>query len=79
MTRLVVMRATPVAAAGLLAVLALPPVRAALEASMSAQMLLQFPLLGLCGWLLAGALPVRWRDRIAAWNALGIAGCSARR
>jgi hypothetical protein len=67
-------KAAPWAAAGLLAVLALPPVRAALEASMSAQMLVQFALLALCGFVLAGDLPAGWRERIAAWNALGIAG-----
>jgi hypothetical protein len=54
--------------------LALPPVRAAMESSMSAQMLLQFPLLALGGALLAGAFPRRWRDRIDGWNRLGIAG-----
>jgi hypothetical protein len=67
-------KVAPWASAGLLAVLGLPTVRAALEASMSAQMLLQFPLLALCGFVLAGALPASWHKRIAAWNALGIAG-----
>jgi hypothetical protein len=67
-------KVAPWASAGLLAVLALPPVRAALESSMSAQMLVQFPLLALCGFMFAGALPASWRERIAAWNALGIAG-----
>jgi hypothetical protein len=69
-----VTKVAPLAALGLFVVLALPPVRAALEASMSAQMLVQFPLLALCGWMLAGALPARWRARVDQWNALGIAG-----
>lgn len=64
-------------ALALLAVLALPPVRAALEASMSRHMLLQFPLLAGAGWLLAGALPARWSARVEAWNAYGIAGLLA--
>jgi len=60
-----------------LLLLSLPPARAALESSMSAQMLLQFPLLALCGFLLAGALPRAWRGRIDAWNAHGISGLFA--
>jgi hypothetical protein len=58
----------------LLAVLALPPLRSALEASMTLHMLAQFPLLALAGALLARALPQRWRARTDAWNAHGIAG-----
>lgn len=65
------------AALGMLAVLALTPVRAALEASMSAHMLLQFPLLGAAGYLLAGALPARWSARAERWNAYGITGLLA--
>ena len=55
-------------------VLALPPVRALLEASMTRQMLVQMPLLALVGWWLAAALPARWRDAIGRWNAHGING-----
>jgi len=62
------------AALALLALLALPPARHALESSMSAHMLVQFPLVALCGFALAGALPPRGRQRIAKWNAYGIAG-----
>ena len=57
-----------------LVLLSLPPARRALESSMSAQMLLQFPLLALGGFALAGALPARWRARVARWNAYGISG-----
>jgi hypothetical protein len=57
-----------------LVLLALPPARVALESSMTLQMLVQFPLLALCGALLAGALPRRWRQRLDGWNRLGIAG-----
>lgn len=60
-----------------LGVLALPPLRYALEASMSLQMLVQFPLLATFGYVLAAALPARWRERTAAWNAHGIAGLTA--
>ncbi len=54
--------------------LLLPPARAALEASMSLHMLLQVPLLALCGAVLAGSLSARARERIARCNAHGIAG-----
>jgi len=66
-----------VALAGPLALLslsALPFARQALESSMSAHMLLQFPLVALCGFVLAGALPERGREHLAKWNAYGIAG-----
>lgn len=50
------------AAAGLLFVaLALAPLRAWLEASMSAHMLVQMPLLALAGFVAAAALPPGWR------------------
>lgn len=65
------------AAVAALVLLSLPPLRVALESSMSAHMLLQFPLLALCGFLLAGALPRGWRSRIDAWNAHGIGGLLA--
>ena len=59
---------------GLLVLLALPPVRHALEASMARHMLAQFPLLMLAGALLAGALPGNARSALARWNAHGISG-----
>ncbi len=64
-------------ALGMLAVLALPPVRAALEASMSTHMLIQFPLLAAAGYLIAGALPARWSALAERWNAYGITGLLA--
>jgi hypothetical protein len=57
-----------------LVLLSLPPARHALESSMSAQMLLQFPWLALCGFALAGALPAGWRTRVDRSNAYGISG-----
>lgn len=65
------------AAAAGLAVLALPPVRQLLEASMTLHMLVQFPLLVLAGFLLARMIPAPWRLRADAWNAHGIAGLLA--
>jgi hypothetical protein len=62
----------PVRAVALFAVLLLPPVRHALEASMTAQMLLQLPLLVGVGWLLPAALLPRWRAGLAAWNRQGV-------
>jgi hypothetical protein len=67
----------PRLALGMMILLALPGPRAALESSMTAQMLLQFPLLALCGFVLAAALPARWRARVDAWNAYGISGLFA--
>ncbi len=58
----------------LLALLALPGPRQALEASMWRHMVLQFPLLLLAGALLAAALPARARGAVARWNAHGISG-----
>ena len=58
----------------LLAALSAAPLRHALEASMTAQMLVQFPALALSGGLAAGAIPPVWRARLLAWNAHGIAG-----
>lgn len=63
-------------AAGL-AVLALPPLRGAMEAGMASHMLLQFPALVAAGALLAAALPATIRERMQRWNALGIAGLVA--
>jgi hypothetical protein len=61
------------AAALFLALLA-PPLRHALEASMTAQMLLQMPLLAAAGWLAAMALPARLAAGIGACNEHGISG-----
>lgn len=57
--------------------LLLPTARQALEASMTLHMLVQVPLLIVCGGLIAGALPADWRGRIATWNAYGITGLFA--
>lgn len=56
------------------AVLAAPPLRGWLEASMTRQMLVQIPLLGALGWLLAAAVPPAVRARLAPWNASGVSG-----
>ena len=66
-------RTAPVAALLFLA-LALPPVRHALEASMTAQMLVQLPLLAGVGYLLGLALPVRVAASLASWNHRGVTG-----
>lgn len=58
----------------LYAVLLLPPVKQLLDASMSAQVLLQIPLLIVAGYLLRGALPRRVLPEIAKWNHRGISG-----
>lgn len=63
--------------AALLALLVLPPVRLALEASMSSHMLVQYPTLMLVGALLGKALPQKPAQRLAAWNGLGISGLAA--
>lgn len=65
------------AAGMLLCALALPGARHFLEASMTRHMLLQFPLICLCGFLLAGSLPQSWRDVAGRWNAHGISGLLA--
>ena len=62
--------------AGVAAVLLLPPARQALESSMVAHMLLQVPLLMVCGAMLADC-PVAGRERLARWNSHGIAGLFA--
>lgn len=61
----------------LLALLALPAVRHAMEASMWRHMMLQFPAWMTVGALLAAALPASARRRVARWNAHGIAGLVA--
>lgn len=57
-----------------LLVLIAPPVKHTLEASMTAQMLLQMPLLVGVGWLLAKAVPARARALLADWNHHGVTG-----
>lgn len=68
-----------IAAAALLAVLALPPVRGWLESDMRLHMLVQFPLLAATGILAAGGLSRSWRARLAPWNRYGVTGllCAA--
>jgi hypothetical protein len=63
--------------AALLALLVLPPVRLALESSMSLHMLVQYPALMLSGALLGKALPHAPAQRLRAWNELGISGLTA--
>lgn len=55
-------------------VLALPPVRHALEATMTLQMLVQIPLLALAGYWLRPLLPQRVSDSLTAWNRGGVSG-----
>lgn len=55
-------------------VLVLPPVRHALEASMTLHMLVQLPLLVLAGWWVAAYLPRRLDILLAAWDRGGISG-----
>ena len=63
-----------VAGAVLWAVLAIPPVPHALESRMTLQMLVQIPLLGVAGWMLASGTP-EWLERhLAGWNHRGISG-----
>ena len=61
-------------AAAIVAILALPPVRAALESVMILHMLVQIPLLAVAGGIGAVALPRRWRDQLAPWNRIGLTG-----
>jgi hypothetical protein len=70
-------RRQALAGAAAIALLALPPVRRAMEAGMATHMLLQFPALIAAGALLASACPVSLRRSVARWNVLGIAGLSA--
>ncbi|HEY0858225.1 MAG TPA: hypothetical protein VGE16_14260 [Albitalea sp.] len=57
--------------------LLLPPLRHALESSMSLHMLVQYPALLLAGALLGAAVPCTMQRRLAAWNVLGISGLAA--
>ncbi len=68
------MRPAATAAGALLVALALPPVRHALDASMTGQMLVQLPLLAAVGFLLGLALPVRPGASLAQWNYRGVTG-----
>lgn len=54
--------------------LALPRVRAALEATMTRHMLVELTLLVLAGMCLAVGVPLAVRRRLARWNARGITG-----
>lgn len=58
----------------LLALLALPPLRPWLEASLIGHMLVQIPLLVLAGALIARSLPTSWRARAARLDAYGVLG-----
>jgi len=60
-----------------MAVLALPPTRRVLEASMVAHMLVQIPLLVVAGALLASGIPANFRRALAAFNADGRPGILA--
>lgn len=64
----------PKMAMTLFLVLLLPPLRHALTASMTAQMLLQIPLLTAVGYLLRDALPSRLSATLGRWNHHGITG-----
>lgn len=63
-----------IAGAALWAALAVPPLRHALEATMTLQMLAQMPLLALAGGWLAHGTPQWFVRRIATWNHQGISG-----
>ncbi len=72
-TRLRPHDAARIAAILFLALLA-PPVKHALEASMTTQMLVQIPLLIAAGALIARALPASTSAFISSWNYRGISG-----
>jgi len=63
--------------AALLLELMLPPLRPALESSMSLHMLVQYPALMLAGALLGMATPPGMAKRLSDWNLLGISGLAA--
>ncbi|KFI21346.1 membrane protein [Nitrosococcus oceani] len=54
--------------------LALPPLRHALEMSMITHMLVQLPVLAFLGWWLGQTFPEKLKRRIAPWNRWGISG-----
>lgn len=64
----------PAIAVLLFLVIMAPPFRQVLESRMTAQMLLQLPLLVLVGWWLSGAVSQRLRAAIDTWNHHGITG-----
>ncbi len=61
----------------LLVLLMLPCARHVLESGMRPHMLAQYPLLLLAGALLGRGVPLRWREVLGPWNALGISGLAA--
>lgn len=61
----------------LLLLLAAPPLLRTLEASMTAQMLVQIPLLAVAGVLLGKSLPGRAVSRVEPWNRGGVTGLIA--
>jgi len=63
-----------IAGAIIVALLALPVSREALERLMITHMLVQIPLLVVAGGIAAVALPARWKAKVAAWNDGGISG-----
>lgn len=67
-------RRQAIAALAFAGLLALPPLRAALESGMAAHMLVQYPALMLAGALFARTLTPQARRTLAAWNGMGISG-----
>lgn len=68
-------RSLPVLPAALLMLVSMAPaVRRFLEASMTAQMLVQLPLLVAVGWLASRAVPARVLTRVERWNRSGVSG-----
>jgi hypothetical protein len=61
-------------AALIVAILALPAVRSALEGVMILHMLVQIPLLAVAGGIGAAALRRSWRESLATWNRFGLTG-----
>ena len=61
-------------AALLMLVLLAPPIRRGMEATMTAQMLVQIPLLAAAGWLLSRGVSPRVLARVQRWNHRGITG-----
>ena len=56
------------------ALLAVPPARHLLGATMQRQMLAQLPLLAVAGWLCAQCTPIWLAQLLAPWNRRGISG-----
>lgn len=52
----------------------MPPVRHALEATMTLQMLVQIPLLAVAGWWMASRFPRKAMAATRAWNHGGVSG-----